>query len=84
MRKSTIINKQTGLEAICFMVIIYRTLKMLHRLYFGRLQTECGNYRMIAEEAYKQFLQIQGRDLLSRSMDGQLKDWLDLMEEVCV
>ena len=39
---------------------------------------------MIAEEAYKQFLQIQGRDLLSRSMDGQLKDWLDLMEEVCV
>lgn len=47
-----------------------------------RLQAECGNYRMIAEEAYKQLVQIQSSDVLSGSMDARLRDWLDLMEEV--
>ncbi|KAL3842329.1 hypothetical protein ACJMK2_020357 [Sinanodonta woodiana] len=47
-----------------------------------RLQTECGHYRVIAEEAYKQLIQIQGKDFLSRSQDIRLKDWLDLMEEI--
>ncbi|XP_045174185.2 kinesin-like protein KIF27 isoform X3 [Mercenaria mercenaria] len=47
----------------------------------ARLQTECGNYKMIAEEAYRQFLQIQGKDILTQSQDGRLRDWLDLMEE---
>ena len=38
---------------------------------------------MIAEEAYKQLIEIQGRDLLSKSLDVRLRDWLELMEEVC-
>ena len=37
---------------------------------------------MIADEAYKQLMEIQGRGILSRSLDVQLKDWLELMEEV--
>jgi len=47
-----------------------------------RLQTEVGNYRLVAEEAYRQLVQFQDRDLLTRSQDGRLRDWLDLMEEV--
>ena len=39
---------------------------------------------MIAEEAYKQLIEIQNKDILSKSQDVRLKDWLDLMEEVCV
>lgn len=38
---------------------------------------------MIAEEAYRQLTEIQHRDILSKSQDVRLKDWLDLMEEVC-
>lgn len=37
---------------------------------------------MIAEEAYKQLIEIQNKDILSQSQDIRLKDWLDLMEEV--
>ncbi|KAL4224634.1 Kinesin-like protein kif27 [Mactra antiquata] len=48
----------------------------------ARLQKECGNYKMIAEEAYRQFVQIQGKDVLTQSQDGRVKDWLDLMEEI--
>ncbi|KAH3886113.1 hypothetical protein DPMN_010114 [Dreissena polymorpha] len=48
----------------------------------ARLQTECSNYKMIAEEAYRQFVQIQGGDILSKSQDGRLREWLDLMEEI--
>ena len=51
--------------------------------YNCRLQTECGNYKLIAEEAYRQLILIQGKDFLSKSQDIRLKDWLDLMEEVC-
>ena len=60
------------------------SLPIVYRNYYFtlRLQTECGNYKMIAEEAYRQFVQIQGKDILSRSQDGRLRDWLDLMEEV--
>ncbi|KAL5007225.1 hypothetical protein ScPMuIL_016031 [Solemya velum] len=47
-----------------------------------KLQTECAHYKMIAEEAYKQLIQIQEKDMLSRSQNVRLKDWLDLMEEV--
>ena len=43
---------------------------------------ECSHYRMIADEAYKQLMEIQGRGILSRSLDVQLRDWLELMEEV--
>ncbi|XP_033751505.1 LOW QUALITY PROTEIN: kinesin-like protein KIF27 [Pecten maximus] len=48
----------------------------------SRLQTECSHYKMIADEAYKQLLEIQDRDILSQSQDFRLKDWLDLMEEI--
>lgn len=37
---------------------------------------------MIAEEAYRQLIEIQQKDILSKSQDVRLKDWLDLMEEV--
>jgi len=47
-----------------------------------RLQTECSHYKIIAEEAYKQLIEIQNKDILSQSQDIRLKDWLDLMEEV--
>ncbi|CAG2234318.1 KIF27 [Mytilus edulis] len=47
-----------------------------------RLQTECSHYKMIAEEAYKQLIEIQNKDILSQSQDIRLKDWLDLMEEI--
>ncbi|XP_048780280.1 kinesin-like protein KIF27 isoform X2 [Ostrea edulis] len=47
-----------------------------------RLQTECSHYKMIAEEAYRQLTEIQHRDILSKSQDVRLKDWLDLMEEI--
>lgn len=47
-----------------------------------KLQTECSHYRMVAEEAYKQFTDIQDRDILSKSQNFRLKDWLDLMDEL--
>ncbi|XP_013410614.1 kinesin-like protein KIF27 isoform X2 [Lingula anatina] len=47
-----------------------------------KLQTECSHYRMIAEEAYRQLTDIQERDILSRSQQFKLRDWLDLMEEI--
>eukprot|EP00105_Crassostrea_gigas_P031495 XP_011454205.1 PREDICTED: kinesin-like protein KIF27 isoform X2 [Crassostrea gigas] len=47
-----------------------------------RLQTECSHYKMIAEEAYRQLIEIQQKDILSKSQDVRLKDWLDLMEEI--
>ena len=47
-----------------------------------RLEAECAHYRMIADEAYKQLMEIQGRDILSQSLDTQLQDWMELMEEV--
>lgn len=47
-----------------------------------RLQTECSHYRMVSEEAYKQLMDIKEREILSKSQDIRLKDWLDLMEEV--
>ena len=50
----------------------------------SRLQTECSHYRMVAEEAYKHITDIQGKDVLSRSQELRLKDWLELLEEVCV
>ncbi|KAK7099081.1 hypothetical protein V1264_003272 [Littorina saxatilis] len=48
----------------------------------NRLETECAHYRMIADEAYKQLTEIQGRDILSKSLDVRLRDWLELMEEI--
>ncbi|XP_041366340.1 kinesin-like protein KIF27 [Gigantopelta aegis] len=47
-----------------------------------KLQTECSHYRMVSEEAYRQLLDIQDRNILSKSLDIRLKDWLDLMEEL--
>ncbi|XP_046330087.2 kinesin-like protein KIF27 isoform X1 [Haliotis rufescens] len=47
-----------------------------------RLQTECSHYRMVSEEAYKQLMDIKEREILSKSQDIRLKDWLDLMEEI--
>ncbi|RUS90635.1 hypothetical protein EGW08_001632, partial [Elysia chlorotica] len=47
-----------------------------------RLQTECSHYRMVAEEAYKHITDIQGKDMLSRSQELRLKDWLELLEEI--
>ena len=49
-----------------------------------RLQTECAHYRMVGDDAYKQLLDIQTRDILSQSQNVRLRDWLDLMEEVSV
>ena len=49
---------------------------------FISLQTECDHYRMVSEEAYRQLLEIRDRDILSRSLNVQLRDWLDLMEEL--
>ncbi|KAH9519223.1 Kinesin-like protein kif27 [Bulinus truncatus] len=48
----------------------------------SRLQAECDNYRMIAEEAYKHILDIQERDVVSKSQNLRLKDWMDLLEEI--
>ncbi|KAL8561687.1 hypothetical protein ACOMHN_054984 [Nucella lapillus] len=48
----------------------------------NRLETECAHYRMIADEAFKQLVEIQGRDVLSKSLDVRLRDWLELMEEI--
>ncbi|CAL1543407.1 unnamed protein product [Lymnaea stagnalis] len=48
----------------------------------SRLQTECANYRMIAEEAYKHILDIQERDIVSKSQNLRLKDWMELLEEI--
>ncbi|WAR03106.1 KIF27-like protein [Mya arenaria] len=47
-----------------------------------RLQTEVNNYRLMTEEAYRQFMQIQSGEVLTKSQDGRLQEWLDLMEEV--
>ncbi|GFS19591.1 kinesin-like protein KIF27 [Elysia marginata] len=47
-----------------------------------QLQTECSHYRMVAEEAYKHITDIQGKDVLSRSQELRLKDWLELLEEI--
>ena len=58
------------------------SINLFFFLIFFRLETECSHYRMIADEAYKQLMEIQGRGILSRSLDVQLKDWLELMEEV--
>ncbi|XP_052800422.1 kinesin-like protein KIF27 isoform X2 [Mya arenaria] len=46
-----------------------------------RLQTEVNNYRLMTEEAYRQFMQIQSGEVLTKSQDGRLQEWLDLMEE---
>ncbi|KAI8784176.1 kinesin-like protein KIF27 isoform X1 [Biomphalaria glabrata] len=48
----------------------------------SKLQVECANYRMIAEEAYKHILDIQERDIVSKSQNLRLKDWMDLLEEI--
>ena len=37
---------------------------------------------MVSEEAYRQLIEIQDRDILSRSLNVQLRDWLELMEEL--
>ncbi|XP_064601119.1 kinesin-like protein KIF27 [Liolophura sinensis] len=48
----------------------------------ARLESEGAHYRMIAEEAYKQFIVLQEKDQLSRSQEMRVKEWLDLMEEI--
>ncbi|CAI9730583.1 KIF27 isoform X1 [Octopus vulgaris] len=47
-----------------------------------RLQAECHHYQQLSEEAYKQLLQIQERDILSKSQNLSLNDWLELREEI--
>ncbi|XP_059168452.1 kinesin-like protein KIF27 isoform X2 [Physella acuta] len=47
-----------------------------------KLQTECAHYRMIAEEAYKHILEIQEKDIVSKSQNLRLKDWMELLEEI--
>ena len=47
-----------------------------------RLQTESSHYRVVAEEAYKQLMDIQTREMLSKSQNVRLRDWMELMEEV--
>ena len=37
---------------------------------------------MIAEEAYRQLMDIRDRDILSQSLNVRLRDWLELMEEI--
>ena len=74
--------------APCQSYLSLHTLETKHAQYQSyflcslRLETECSHYRMIADEAYKQLMEIQGRGILSRSLDVQLRDWLELMEEV--
>ncbi|CAH1786333.1 unnamed protein product [Owenia fusiformis] len=47
-----------------------------------KLQTECSHYRMVAEEAYNQLVDIRNRDLLSKSQNIKLSDWMELIEEI--
>eukprot|EP00106_Octopus_bimaculoides_P020278 XP_014787720.1 PREDICTED: kinesin-like protein KIF27 [Octopus bimaculoides] len=47
-----------------------------------RLQAECHHYQQLSEEAYKQLLQIQERDILSKSQNLSLNDWLELREQI--
>jgi len=49
-----------------------------------RLQTECAHFRTIADEAYRLLTDMRDRDVLSRSQAGQLCDWLELVDEVCI
>lgn len=51
---------------------------------YVRLQTECSHYKKIAEQAYNQLQAIAERDILSQSQSVKLRDWLELMEEVCL
>ena len=48
----------------------------------AELETTCNHYQTIAHDAYNQLKEIQTRGILSQSLDIQLKDWMDLMEEV--
>jgi len=49
-----------------------------------RLQTECAHYRTISDEAYRLLTDMRDRDVLSQSQAGQLCDWLELVDEVCM
>jgi len=49
-----------------------------------RLQTECAHYRTIADEAYRLLTDMRDRGILSQSQAGQLCDWLELVDEVCL
>jgi hypothetical protein len=55
---------------------------LLKHHFFSGLQTECGHYRMVSEEAYKQLLDIHRKDVLTQSQDVRLKECLELMDEV--
>ncbi|CAG5123649.1 unnamed protein product, partial [Candidula unifasciata] len=48
----------------------------------ARLQTECGHYRMVAEQAYKHIMEIQEKEILSKSQNVRLRDWMELLEEL--
>ena len=37
---------------------------------------------MVAEEAYKQLIDLQGKNILSQSQNMRLSDWMELMDEV--
>ena len=37
---------------------------------------------MLSDEAYKQLLEMQTRQLLTKSQGMRLQDWLDLVDEV--
>ncbi|KAI8506347.1 Kinesin-like protein kif27 [Branchiostoma belcheri] len=45
-------------------------------------KTECAHYRLCAEEAYKQFVDVQQSDILTKSQEARIQNWLDLMDEV--
>ncbi|XP_035825943.1 kinesin-like protein KIF27 isoform X2 [Aplysia californica] len=47
-----------------------------------RLQTECAHYKTVAEEAYRHMLEIQEKEVLSRSHNLRLRDWMELLEEI--
>ena len=55
----------------------------LHNVFiFSRLQTECSHYRMIADEAYKQLVDLQGKNILTQSQNNRLSEWMELVDEV--
>lgn len=48
----------------------------------SRLQEESSQYQLLSEEAHKQLIKIQNRNILSESLSASLKNWLDLRGEV--
>ncbi|GAB1601360.1 kinesin-like protein KIF27 isoform X2 [Argonauta hians] len=46
------------------------------------LQTECHHYQQLSDEAYKQMLQMQEQDILSKSQNLFVNNWINLRDQI--